>query len=526
MPSTFKQPIMSIKQQSKEIPYSANDEYFQTRKAAFEKREKDTGIVTYPHKYHTNTTVNKFIEKYHGLESGGRIDEVEVSVAGRIVSWRAQGKKLVFFRLRNDGYDVQIWMTRDMYEGDMDDILKHVKCYDIVGVRGIPARTKRNELSIITREVTLLSPCLRMVPDKLTDSEIRFRKRHLDGIVNHDSVRKIFAMRCAVITYIRNFFLNRGFMEVETSMLQAVVGGAAARPFLTELNATKQTVGLRISPELELKELVVSGFEKVFEIGRQFRNEGMDITHNPAFTSIESYEAYTDFYDLTEMSEELLSKLVMKVKGSYKCMVKPLEGDGTGDLIEVDFTPPFRRVPMIETLENKLGVKFPLPLDSDKCNKFLINLCGKKDIKLTPPYTTARILDTLTGEIIEPTCINPTFIIEHPQLMSPLAKYHRSKEGLTERGELFVCKKEIMNYYTELNNPHKQRECFSDQLKDREKGDDEANATDYNFIDSLDHALPPTGGWGMGIDRLVMLLTGQYSIREVLAFPMMKPLPT
>jgi len=505
-----------------ETSFSANEEYFRARKETLEQRELEKGVTVYPHKFSADHTVKDLLVKYHGLEAGCRLEDTQVAVAGRITAWRDQSKKLMFLDLRNDGYDVQIWISEASYAGDFGGISTYLRKNDIVGVRGCPARTKRGELSVFACEVVLLSPCLRMVPPSLTDPDTRFRKRHLDWIVNHGELRRILSARSGVIRHIRDFFNDRGFMEVETSMLHSVVGGAAARPFYTEVNATKETVGLRISPELALKEMVVGGFEKVFEIGRQFRNEGLDTTHNPTFTSIESYEAYADYYDLIEMTQELLAGLALKIKKSHRFTVVPLEGGGASKPIEIDFTPPFRQVPMIETLEELLEVTFPRPLDSDECNEFLVELCAKRGVKATPPLTTSRLLDTLVGEYIEPTCVNPTFITEHPQIMSPLAKYHRSKPELTERFELFICGKEFCNAYTELNNPHKQRECFRDQLKDRQKGDDEAQLVDWNFVDALDHGLPPTGGWGMGIDRLVMLFTGQTNIKEVLAFPMMK----
>lgn len=499
-------------------------DYFEHRSQLLARRQ-ESGILTYPHKFHTDITVVGFLERFGNVKAGTSDESSEVSMAGRIMTVRTGGSKLVFYDFRCNGHKIQIWLNAKHYEGDFEEISNVVARGDIVGVTGFPARTKRNELSIVPRKMVLLSPCLKNMPtthNELSSKEIRFRQRHLDMIINHDHVRQIFEARTAMIKHIRSYFDNRGFLEVETPMLNTIVGGAAARPFATHMNSLNLDVYMRISPELYLKKLIVGGFEKVYEIGRQMRNEGIDMTHNPEFTSIETYEAYADVNDLIKMTEELLHSLALKIKGTAKFTIKPFSGDKTGD-VEVDFTPPFRRVSMVSELEKILEVEFPRPLDSDECNQFLVKICQDRKIECSPPTTTARLLDTLVGEYIEPTCISPTFICDHPQLMSPLAKWHRDDAELTERFELFINGKEICNAYTELNDPHFQRKCFDDQLKDREAGDDEAQLVDHSFIDALDHGLPPTGGWGMGIDRLCMMLTGQTSIKEVLLFPMMRP---
>lgn len=506
--------------------YSADEEYFNSRKAELEKREKETGIVTYPHKFKITQTVREFITTYHDVEADASLPDSKEALAGRIANWREQSKKLVFCDIVNDGYTVQVVIRENDYVNDSSystfvDIINILRRGDFIGVCGIPYRTKRGELSLLASRVDLLSPCLHMLPTKLTDQETRYRKRHLDFIVNSEN-RNILVQRAAIISFIRKFFNERGFLEVETPCINMIAGGAAARPFFTKVNATGEDAVMRISPELYLKQLVVGGFHKVYEIGRQFRNEGLDLTHNPEFTSIESYEAFCDYFDIMEMTETLLSRMVFELKGSYKFMAIPFHGEKSSTPVEVDFTPPFRRIPMIKTLEEVLEVTFPRPLDSDECNAFLRDLCEKRGIEVTPPMTTTRLLDTLTGEFLEPMCVNPTFIIDHPQVMSPLAKYHRNDRELTERFEMFCMGKEFVNAYTELNDPHVQRDCFSSQLKDREAGDDEAQKVDWTFVNALDHGLPPTGGWGMGIDRLVMLLTGQSNIKEVLSFPMMK----
>lgn len=510
-------------------------QYFEIRSRFIKGLLDNKNPNPYPHKFNVTTYLPDFLQEYKGLKAGEEFKDKRVTLGARIYTIRTSGSKLVFYQVQAWGEKVQVLCQAQAWQGKMpfDQLHQLLRRGDVIGIVGYPGKTnpktrkegvsdeEHGELSIFATDVLLLAPCLHLLPSHagLKDPETRFRKRYLDFIVNEETHR-IMRVRDQMDAYICNYFRSNNFVKVQTPMMNSIAGGATAKPFKTFHNDLNKHMFMRVAPELFLKEMIVGGFERVFEIGRQFRNEDIDLTHNPEFTTCEFYEAFADDEDVMNRTEELVAGLVEHITGGLKTKYHTQHGE----VYDVDWSRPWRRVDMIPALEQATGEKFPAAdqLHTAETTEFLKKVLKKMNVECPPPMTPARMLDKLVGEFIEETCINPTFIRGHPQVMSPLAKYHREISGITERFEAFVCKKEIVNAYTELNDPFDQRLRFEEQARQKDQGDDEAQLIDEDFLEAMEFGLPPTGGFGMGIDRLVMFLTDNYSIKEVLAFPMMR----
>ncbi|WP_457639897.1 lysine--tRNA ligase [Persephonella sp.] len=435
-----------------------------------------------------------------------------VSVAGRLVALRDQGKA-AFGHIQDADGKLQVYFRKDtLGEENYQKAMNILDVGDIVGVKGELFRTMTGELTVEVKEFKLLAKSLRALPEKwhgLKDVELRYRHRYIDLIAN-PKAREIFKTRSKAIKSLREFLESEGFMEVETPILQTVASGAMARPFKTHHNALDLDMYLRIAPELYLKMLVVGGFNRVYEIGRNFRNEGIDTTHNPEFTMVEFYAAYMDYNDLMELTERLFRKILMDTVGTLKIT---WEGN------ELDFSKPFRRLPFFDALKEKTGKDKQFFLNEENARQF----AKEVGIPKAETLTHLKLLDKLFEHFIEEDLVQPTFVIDFPKILSPLAKTHRDDPDLVERFELIVNRQELANAYTELNDPEDQRERFIQQIKEKAAGDEEAMDIDENFLMALEYGLPPTGGEGIGIDRLVMMLTDSSSIREVILFPTLRP---
>ena len=455
------------------------------------------------------------------FEDGG--EPREVVVAGRMMSRRIMGKAS-FFELQDATGRIQVYASRDDISTDEAATAYNVvfkklmDIGDIVGVKGFVFRTQTGEISVHAKELVMLSKSLRPLPivkekdgkvfDAFTDPEQRYRQRYLDLIVN-PQVKEVFVKRTKMLNAIREFFNSKGYLEVETPVLQAIPGGASARPFITHFNALDVEMYMRIATELYLKRLIVGGFEGVYEIGKNFRNEGMDRTHNPEFTCMEIYVAYKDYLWMMDFTEEMIERAALAINGTTKAVI----GEN-----EVDFKRPYRRVRMADAIKEHTGYDIEGMSEEE-----LYDACVKMGIPVDKTMGKGKLIDEIFGEKCEGHYIQPTFIYDYPKEMSPLTKKHRKNPGLTERFELFVNGKELANAYSELNDPIDQLERFQDQLKLQERGDDEAMYIDYDFVRALEYGMPPTSGMGIGIDRLCMFLTNSPSIQDVLLFPQMKP---
>lgn len=480
---------------------------------------RNMGIDPYPAAEYPTNAFSSDIKEQFSDETERR----EVCIAGRMMSRRVMGKAS-FVEIQDSKGRIQVYVTRDdICLDENKDLYNKVfkrllDIGDFIGVKGFVFRTQTGEISVHAREITLLSKSLKPLPivkykdgvayDKFDDPELRYRQRYVDLVVN-EGVKDTFLKRATVLRTIRKVLDEAGYTEVETPTLQSIAGGASARPFVTHFNALDIDMYMRIATELYLKRLIVGGFEGVYEIGKNFRNEGMDRNHNPEFTCLELYVQYKDYNWMMSFTEQLLEKVCVAVNG------KP-EREIDGNIIS--FKAPYRRLPILDAIKEKTG------FDCDgKSEEEIRNFCREKDMDVDETMGKGKLIDELFGEFCEGTYIQPTFIIDYPVEMSPLTKMHRSKPGLTERFELMVNGKELANAYSELNDPIDQEERFIDQMRLADKGDDEAMIIDYDFLRALQYGMPPTSGIGIGIDRLTMLMTGKTYIQEVLLFPQMKP---
>ena len=473
------------------------------------------GIPAFAYSYDVNSyskEIKDNFEKYEGKD---------VKIAGRIMTLRRMGKAS-FAHLQDHHGRIQIYLKKDDI-GDYYDVFKLLDIGDIIGVEGYVFKTKTGEISVHAKSFQLLAKSIRPIPiakeqidengnkvvyDQFADKELRYRQRYVDLIVNPD-VKDVFVQRSKIITEIRKYLDTNGLIEVETPILQPLYGGASARPFVTHHNALDVDLYLRIADELYLKRLIVGGFDGVYEISKDFRNEGMDRTHNPEFTMLELYVAYKDYNWMMEFVENMIATIAKNVFGKTE-----YEIEGT----TINFNPPWKRISMVDELKNVTGIDV-LQATSDDLKKVL----KSKNVELEGGESKGKLIDLLFEATIQNQLIQPTFVVDYPVELSPLAKKHRRREGLVERFEGFVLGREICNAFSELNDPIDQKARFMEQAKMREEGDDEAHQIDEDFVRALEYGMPPTAGLGIGIDRLVMLLTNQSSIRDVLLFPQMKP---
>ncbi|TET40608.1 MAG: lysine--tRNA ligase [Dehalococcoidia bacterium] len=465
-------------------------------------RIRACGVNPYPHSYHPSHTTAEAITLFEQGKSSGAI-----SLAGRIMARRKMGK-ITFFDICDGSGKIQLCFRHDILGQQRYEFLREIDIGDIMGVKGELFRTKAGETSLDVSDFTILCKSLRPLPEKwhgLVDVEKRYRQRYLD-LISNQGAKNIFILRSRIITAIRDFLDSRGFMEVETPVFHLQAGGALASPFLTHHQALDEDLYLRIALELHLKRLIVGGFERVYEIGRAFRNEGISVKHNPEFTLLECYQSYSDYTDMMNLVEQMVSHIAQEVLGDTRIQV-----DGQS----IDLAPPWQRLYLRQAIKDCSGIDFEDHPDTLSLRSRMEEL----GMVVDPGKGRGRLVDELISTFVEPTLIQPTFLLDYPLEMSPLAKRKRGNDRLVERFEAFINGMEIANAFTELNDPLEQRERFGQQLKER---GEEVETADEDFLEALEYGMPPTGGLGMGIDRLVMLLTGQSSIREVILFPHLK----
>jgi len=472
------------------------------------------GINPYPYRYHrSHTTQQATALLKQQEESPGEVEAPVVNIAGRVMASRLMGK-VSFLDIRDSSGKIQLMIDKQFSDKDNIELLKNLDIGDIVGAGGVLFRTKSGEPTVKVAYQTLLAKSLQPLPEKwhgLSDIDKRYRQRYLDLIANTEA-KEIFQTRSRIITAIRQFLNRRGFIEVETPVLQPSAGGALARPFVTHHHALDQNFYLRIAPELHLKRLIIGGFDKVYELGRIFRNEGISTKHNPEFTMLESYETYADYNDVMRMVEEMVSEVSQQVLGRDK-----VEFGGN----TINFKPPWPRLELRQAIIKYSGIDFDKYPDADSLRAEM----EKKNMEVDPEKDRGRLIDELISTFVEPNIIQPTFVLDYPVEMSPLAKIKPDNERLVERFEAFAGGMEIANAFTELNDPIEQRQRFLRQQKERQIEGEVVETIDEDFLLALEYGMPPTGGLGVGIDRLVMLLTNQQSIREVILFPQLREKP-
>ena len=472
---------------------------------------KQSNLQLFPNDFRVSHTVNEIKALVEKTPETLKADSPSFAVAGRMVAINRFGKT-VFIRFRDRTGQLQAYIRKDQIGDEAYQLFKQLDVGDFVGLGGEMFQTKTGEWTLFVKELQLLCKTIRPLPEKfhgLKDPEKRYRQRYLDLIMNADA-RKLFVQRSRIIQEIRNFFLQHDFLEVETPMMQPIPGGAEAEPFITHHNALGMDLYLRIAPELYLKRLVVGGFERVFEINRSFRNEGISTQHNPEFTMLEFYQAYATFTDLMELTEQLLSTVALAVTGSTTISYQ----DDT-----IDLAGPWRRITLQKALVDIGGIDAALLKDKDA----LLNFAAQSGIQTTKTGRLGKVITKLFDAVVEPKLIQPTYITGYPVEVSPLSRRNDHEPEITDRFELFIGGREIANGFSELNDPVDQQERFSQQVESRAAGDQNAHLMDHDYIEALEYGMPPTAGEGIGIDRLVMLLTDADSIREVILFPHMKP---
>lgn len=471
---------------------------------------KAAGVNPYPYKYERTASALEVLQKYESLKEHEESPEI-VSIAGRVMTKRGHGKAS-FATIQDQSGKIQIYSRQDVIGDEKYELYTKVDIGDFIGVSGHVFRTKTGEITIRAKDWVLLCKNLHPLPEKwhgLQDKELRYRQRYVDLMVNTDT-REIFIKRSKIFSAIRGYLEKLGFMEVETPILHIMAGGAAATPFETYHEALSMPLFLRIAPELYLKRLIVGGFEKVFELGRSFRNEGISFKHNPEYTMLEAYEAYSDYNDVMNMTEEMIKYVLEKSVGALK-----LEFKGE----HLDFSKPFARIPLLEALKHYGNIDI-----SNKPEKEIRRIAKEKGIDGADDLGAGKLINELYDKYVEPNLRQPTFIVDYPIETSPLAKKKRDNERLVERFELIVAGMEIANAFSELNDPIDQRQRFEKQMELKAAGDKETESMDEDFLRALEYGMPPTGGLGVGVDRLVMLATNSPTIRDVIFFPHMKPL--